>query len=49
MQLKFIIKFRPHLSNHMLTPNQMHAQNQLKRKTYKNKKGSDIKSLPLNY
>ena len=47
--IKIYNQIRPHLSNHMLTPNQMHAQNQLKRKTYKNKKGSDIKSLPLNY
>jgi transposase InsO family protein len=29
---------RPHLSNHMLTPIQMHAQNKLKRKQYKSKK-----------
>jgi transposase InsO family protein len=28
---------RPHLSNHMLTPNQMHQQNNLKMKTYKTK------------
>jgi|SRR5690606_17533823 len=28
---------RPHLSNHMLTPNQMHQQNKLKMKTYKTK------------
>lgn len=41
--------FRPHLSNHMLTPNQMHRQNKLKRKQYKKKKGSNLKSLPLNY
>lgn len=41
--------FRPHLSNYMLTPNQMHKQNSIKRKKYKTKKGSDIKSLPLNY
>jgi len=27
--------FRPHLSNHMLTPQQMHKQNKLKRKQYK--------------
>ncbi len=40
---------RPHLSNHMLTPNQMHQQNKLKRKQYKNKKGSNLKSLPLKY
>lgn len=41
--------FRQHLSNHMLTPNKMHQQNKLKRKQYKNKKGSNIKSLPLIY
>lgn len=29
---------RPHLSNHMLTPIQMHMQNNLKRKQYKSKK-----------
>lgn len=40
---------RPHLSNYMLTPNQMHQQNKVKRKQYKSKKGSDIKSLPLDY
>jgi transposase InsO family protein len=28
---------RPHLSNHMLTPNQMHQQNKLIMKTYKTK------------
>jgi transposase InsO family protein len=28
---------RPHLSNHMLTPNQMHQQNKLIIKTYKTK------------
>ena len=28
---------RPHYSNHMLTPNQMHQQNKLKIKTYKTK------------
>ena len=42
-------KIRPHLSNYMLTPNQMHEQNKIKRKQYKTKKGSDIKSLPLDY
>jgi len=31
-------KKRPHLSNQMLTPIQMHAQNKLKRKQYKSKK-----------
>ncbi len=40
---------RPHLSNSMLTPNLMHLQSQLKIKTYKKKKGSNIKSLPLEY
>ena len=29
---------RPHLSNHMLTPIQMHKQQNLKRKQYKSKK-----------
>ena len=28
---------RPHYSNHMLTPNQMHQQNELKMRTYKTK------------
>ncbi len=30
-------KKRPHLSNHMLMPNQMHQQNKLIMKTYKTK------------
>jgi len=34
-------KLRPHLSNHMLTPIEMHKQNQLKRKSYKTKKLND--------
>ena len=33
-------KIRPHLSNHYLTPNQMHDQEILKMKTYKNKNQS---------
>jgi len=41
--------YRPHLSNYMLTPNQMHQQKSMKRKSYKKKKGSDEKSLPLVY
>ena len=41
--------FRPHLSNYMLTPNQMHKQKTIKRKSYKKEKGSDKKSLPLIY
>jgi len=48
-EIKIYNQVRPHLSNYMLTSNQMHSQNQLKRRTYKNKKGSDIKSLPLIY
>ncbi len=32
---------RPHLSNHMLTPVEMHQQNKIKRKTYKTKKLSN--------
>jgi hypothetical protein len=28
---------RPHLSNHMLTPNQMHEQSKIIMKTYKTK------------
>lgn len=47
--IKIYNDFRQHLSNYMLTPNQMHRQNKLKRKQYKNKKGSNIKSLPLLY
>ncbi|WP_257789771.1 integrase core domain-containing protein [Polaribacter sp. SA4-12] len=47
--IKIYYNFRPHLSNYMLTPNQMYQQNSIKRKQYKTKKGSDIKSLPLDY
>ena len=47
--IKIYNSFRPHLSNYMLTPDQMHQQNSIKRKQYKTKKGSDIKSLPLDY
>ena len=31
---------RPHYSNYMLTPNKMHAQNQIKMRTYKTKTSS---------
>jgi len=31
-------QIRPHLSNSMLTPDQMHQQNKLKRKSYKKQK-----------
>lgn len=36
--IKIYNNSRPHLSNHMLTPVQMHKQNKLKRKQYKSKK-----------
>ena len=37
---------RPHYSNHMLTPNQMHQQNKLKMKTYKTKNTCKKGSIP---
>ena len=36
--IKIYNELRPHLSNQMLTPNQMHKQSFLKRKQYKSKK-----------
>lgn len=33
---------RPHYSNHMLTPNQMHLQKQIKMRTYKTKNSSKL-------
>jgi transposase InsO family protein len=33
---------RPHYSNYMLTPNQMHLQNQIKMRTYKTKNSSKL-------
>ena len=33
---------RPHLSNHMLTPNEMHKQESMKIKTYKSKNSSNL-------
>lgn len=33
---------RPHYSNYMLTPNQMHMQNQIKMRTYKTKNSSKL-------
>ena len=36
---------RPHWSNHMLTPNQMHKQNRIKIKTYKNKKSQKVEDF----
>jgi transposase InsO family protein len=38
---------RPHLSNHMLTPIEMHKQNKLKRKQYKSKKLNDASIVKL--
>ncbi|WP_452600488.1 IS3 family transposase [Pontimicrobium sp. MEBiC06410] len=38
---------RPHLSNHMLTPIQMHKQNKLKRKQYKSKKLNNHRIVQL--
>ena len=36
-------EIRPHYSNYMLTPNQMHIQNQIKMRTYKTKNSSKPK------
>jgi len=36
-------ELRPHYSNHMLTPDQMHVQNQIKMRTYKTKNSSKSK------
>jgi transposase InsO family protein len=36
--IKIYNQDRPHLSNYMLTPNQMHKQNKIQMKTYKSKK-----------
>jgi len=38
---------RPHLSNHMLTPNKMHQQKKLKPKQYKSKKLNDASIVKL--
>jgi putative transposase len=35
-------QLRPHYSNYMLTPDQMHLQNQIKMKTYKTKNSSEL-------
>lgn len=35
-------EYRPHWSNHMITPNQMHGQSKIKMKTYKNKNSSKL-------
>jgi transposase InsO family protein len=35
-------QFRPHYSNYMLTPNQMHMQNQIKMRTYKTKNSNKL-------
>ena len=39
--------FRPHLSNHMLTPVEMHKQSKLKRRQYKSKKLNDASIVKL--
>jgi putative transposase len=39
--------FRTHLSNHRLTPVEMHKQNKLKRKQYKSKKLCDANIVKL--
>ena len=36
-------EIRPHYSNYMLTPNQMHTQNKIKMRTYKKKNSSKPK------
>lgn len=38
--IKIYNEFRPHFSNHYLTPNQMHSQSDIKMKTYKTKNRS---------
>jgi len=38
---------RPHYSNYMLTPNQMHVQNQIKIRTYKTKNSSKPKAAAV--
>ena len=43
--IKIYNKLRPHWSCHMLTPNQMHQQNKIKIRTYKNK---NLRELQLS-
>lgn len=45
--IKIYNNLRPHLSNYMLTPTEMHKQNKLKRKQYKSKKLNDISVVKL--
>jgi putative transposase len=40
-------QIRPHGSNHMLTPNQMHLQSTIKMKTYKTKNRSNLKATSV--
>lgn len=40
-------QIRPHWSNYMLTPNQMHLQNSMKMKTYKTKNRSNTKATSV--
>ena len=45
--IKIYNSVRPHLSNHMLTPNKMHKQRKLKPKLYKSKKLYDASIVKL--
>lgn len=45
--IKIYNNVRPHFSNYMLTPMQMHAQNELKRKQYKSKKLNNLEIAQL--
>ena len=45
--IKMYNSVRPHLSNHMLTPNKMHKQRKLKPKLYKFKKLYDASIVKL--
>ena len=45
--IKIYNSVRPHLPNHMLTPNKMHKQRKLKPKLYKSKKLYDASIVKL--
>ncbi len=45
--IEIYTSFIPHLSNHMPTPNQMHKQNQLTRKTYKSKNLNEVSFIEI--
>ncbi len=47
--IKIYNNYRPHYSNFMMTPSQMHLQSKIKMRTYKKKKGNNNQILlPLN-